>query len=459
MHLILKNNWQDSDFIEKRCSPEGFESLKAELIHHPPEKVEQLSGIPTAQLEMIAELFGRAETASVFYAMGITQHTTGTDNVRAIANLQMLCGNIGIPGGGVNPLRGQNNVQGACDMGGLPNVFPGYLSVTDQQARASFENAWQTTLSGKNGRTISEMLAGAVDGSIKSMIIMGENPMISDPDISNVRKALEALDLLVVQDIFLTETAELADVILPAASFAEKEGVFTNTERRAQKLNKALSPPGKAKEDWQIIQELARAMGGNWTYESASEIAEEICDLVPFYKGITWNRLEGEGLQWPCPDENHPGTPILHRQSFAHGLGQMVGVPYKEPAELPDEIYPLVLTTGRVLQQFHSGTMTRKTEGFNELASPMVMISVETAEELKINNSELVEVSTRRGKITVPAFITRRIGKGTIYIPFHYKEAAANLLTNPSHDPIAGIPEYKACAARIQRLLPVRFSS
>jgi len=450
MHLIIKNNWYDKQFVEERC--EGFEELKAEVEKYPPDKVEKISGIPAKQLEEIAELFGKAKTAALFFAMGITQHTTGVDNVWSTANLQMLCGNLGVSGGGVNPLRGQSNVQGACDMGGLPNVFPGYQKVGDEAVQAKFEKAWNAKLPSKPGITITEMLSGAEKGTIKALYIMGENPMISDPDLNHAKKALEKLDLLVVQDIFMTETAELADVVLPAASFAEKEGHLTNTERRCQRIRKAIKSPGHAKEDWQIIQDIANAMGGAWNYTSAKDIAGEINQVTPQYGGITWDRVGKDGLQWPCPTVDHPGTPYLHKGKFPRGKGLMKAIAFKEPAELPDDEYPLILTTGRVLDHFHTGTMTRKTDGLNKMSGPMVMISVEDAEALGIENSEIVKVVSRRGFIQTPAFITKRIGKGTIYIPFHYKEAAANILTNPVVDPVAKIPEYKACSARVEKL-------
>jgi formate dehydrogenase major subunit len=450
MHEIIKNGWQDKKYIEERC--EGYEELKAAVQDYTPEKVEKISGIPAQKLRDIAALFGKAETASLFYAMGITQHTTGVDNVWSTANLQMLCGNLGKNGGGVNPLRGQCNVQGACDMGALPNVYPGYQKVTDEKAKEKFEKAWGKKLSGEVGLTIPDMLAGIAKGSLKALYVMGENPMLSDPDINEVKKELDSLGFLVVQDIFLTETARMANVVLPAACYAEKDGLYTNTERRAQRLRKALTPPGQAKEDWLIVQEVANAMGSDWNYSGAHDIAEEVRALTPQYGGISWERVGTQGLQWPCPTLDHPGTPYLHKGKFARGKGLMKAIPFKEPAELPDKEYPLVLTTGRLLEQFHTATMTRKSEGLNNLAGPMVMISAADAEELKISDGETVLVASRRGKIQTPAFVTDKIGKGTIYIPFHFHEAAANTLTNPVYDPVAKIPEYKACAAKVSKL-------
>ncbi|MBN2461232.1 MAG: formate dehydrogenase subunit alpha [Candidatus Cloacimonetes bacterium] len=452
MHVILKNGWEDSKYIEERL--EGYEELRKEVLQdkYKPENVEKISGVPATTLHRIAEMFAKAETASIFYAMGITQHTTGRDNVWSVANLQMICGNLGKIGGGVNPLRGQSNVQGACDMGCLPNVYPGYQSVQDEKIREKFEKAWGRKLSSETGLTVIEMVDGAYEGKVKALYVMGENPFLSDPDQHHVISALEKIDFLVVQDMFLTETAEFADVVLPATSFVEKEGNFTNTERRVQKLNIALTPPGAAKADWEIIQMLANSMAAGWQYRTVSDICDEINQLTPQYAGITWERIGRNGLQWPCPTETHPGTPYLHKDRFARGLGLLRGIPFIEAAELPDEEYPLILTTGRVLQHFHTGTMTRKTPGLNNLAGPMVMMSVEDAEAMGIGNSEPVKIATRRGEIEAPAFVTRRIKKGVIYIPFHYKESPANRLTNPVVDPVAKIPEYKVCAAKIRKI-------
>ncbi len=452
MHEILKNGWEDKEYIQTRL--EGFDEFKAEIMQdkYEPEKIEKISGVPAQTLRQIAELFGKAKVASLFYAMGITQHTTGSDNVWTIANLQMICGNIGVEGGGVNPLRGQSNVQGACDMGGLPNVYPGYQKVTDPKAQTKFEKAWNCKLDNKVGFTVTEMFDAMYKGELKALYVMGENPYLSDPDQNHIIKAMERIDFMVVQDLFITETAEYADVILPAAAYVEKEGHFTNTERRVQRLNKVIEPPKGVKSDWEIIQLIANAMGSDWNYQSAKDITKEINELTPQYKGITWERVGRNGLQWPCPSIDHPGTPYLHKDKFARGKGRLRAISFKEPDELPDEDYPLIMTTGRVLEQFHTGTMTRKTEGLNNLAGPMVMISVEDAERMGISNSEVVKIATRRGEITAPAFVTKRISTGVIYIPFHYKESPANRLTNPALDPIAKIPEFKVCAAKIEKI-------
>lgn len=452
MQVIIKNDWQDKEYIQSRT--EDFEALKNEVMkdQYSPEQVSKLSNIPAETLYKIAEMFGKAETASVFYAMGITQHHVGTENVMSISNLQLLCGNIGKEGGGVNPLRGQSNVQGACDMGGLPNVYSGYQQVANPQVKEKFEKAWNATLSDKPGLPLTEMMNKAYEGSLKALYIMGENPVISDPNQAHIIHSLEKLDFMVVQDIFLTETAKMADVVLPATSFAEKTGHFVNTERRVQRINKAIKAPGLSKADWEIVQMIATKMGGNWNYKSEKDILLEINELTPSYGGILWDRIDVNGLQWPCPTPEHPGTPVLHKGNFARGLALFKAIEYKYPAEMPDDEYPLILTTGRILQHFHTGTMSRKTEGLNNIAKPMVMISVEDAEALGISNSELVRISSRRGEIETNAFVTKRIQKGVIYIPFHYHEAPANKLTIAALDPIAKIPELKVCAAKVTKI-------
>ena len=451
MNLIIKNDWYDKEYVKSRC--ENFKELKEAVKDYTPEKVSKITRISEENITKIAELFGTANTASVFYSMGITQHTTGTDNVWSVANLQMLCGNLGKDGGGVNPLRGQANVQGACDMGALPNVYPGYQKVTDSKINEKFEKAWGVKLSDKAGLTVTEIIKGAEKGSIKALYIMGENPMLSDPDINSVKKALEKIDFLVVQDIFKTETTFLADVILPAACFAEKDGLFTNTERRAQLLRKAVAVPGVAKEDWQIITDLANSLGASWNYKSACDIQEEIREVTPQYGGISWERVGYEGLQWPCKDLKHPGTSILHVDKFTRGKGLMKGIHYKEPDEIPDKVFPFILTTGRVLEQFHTGTMTRKTAGLNNLAGHKIVISEADALSLGINSGDKVKVKSRRGEIETFASIeANNIQVGTVFIPFHYYEAAANILTNPAVDPVAKIPEYKVCAVNVSKI-------
>jgi predicted molibdopterin-dependent oxidoreductase YjgC len=384
--------------------------------------------------------------------MGITQHTSGTDNVFAIANLAMLTGNIGRESTGVNPLRGQNNVQGACDMGALPPLLPGYQKVIDAEVRAKFESAWDVKLPDKPGLTVVEMLNEA-GKKIKAMYIMGENPMISDPDITHVEEGLKELDFLVVQDIFLTETAKLADVVLPAVSFAEKNGTFTNTERRVQLVRKAIEPIGAARPDCMIIVELANKMGYKMQYESSAAIMDEISKLTPSYAGISHQRLEKEGgIQWPCTNPNHPGTKFLHKDKFVIGKGKFKPIKYKEPAEVPDDEYPFRLTTGRMLYHYHTGSMSRRSKGLDEICKEgYIEINPQDANSLGINNQDTIVVSSRRGKINIKAKITDRVDKGVVFIPFHFAESAANVLTNTALDPIAKIPELKVCAVRIEK--------
>jgi len=370
MNVILSERLWDEPYVRERT--EGFEALREAVSPYTPEYVERITGIPAGDLVRAARMYGGAGKAMILYAMGITQHTTGTDNVKSLANLAMLCGYVGVEGGGVNPLRGQNNVQGACDMAALPNVLPGYQKVTDEAVLAKFQQGWGTgvRLSNRPGLTVTDMFPAVLEGKLKGLYIMGENPVLSDANATHVREALESLDLLVVQDIFLSETAQMADVVLPASSFAEKDGTFTNTERRVQRVRKALDPPGNALADSEIICEIARRVAdrlaadrgddrdnghhglrasyGGWDYASASEILDEIASLVPSYAGISYERLERGGLQWPCPSKYHPGTPYLHKGRFARGLGKFHVVGYLPPAELPDDEYPFYLSTGRI---------------------------------------------------------------------------------------------------------------
>ncbi|MBP8980414.1 MAG: molybdopterin-dependent oxidoreductase, partial [Syntrophobacterales bacterium] len=447
--VMITENLYDRAYVENRT--EGFEALKNTVAKYTPEYVEEISGIPAADLRAAARMYGRANRASILYAMGLTQHTTGTDNVKTVANLAMLGGNVGIEGGGVNPLRGQNNVQGACDMGALPNVYPAYQQVASDEARVKFEKAWGAKLSARVGLTIMEMMEGAHQGKIKGMYIMGENPMISDPDLSHVEASLKKLDFLVVQDIFLTETARLADVVLPSACSVEKDGTFTNTERRVQRIRKALPPPGEAKSDWEIIAALSNAMGYPMNYTTAQEIMEEIVKVTPSYGGITYKRLEKNGLQWPCPTLDHKGTKFLHKDRFSRGLGLFHAIDYIPPAELPDAEYPFLLSTGRVLYHYHTGTMTRLSQGaMQRCPESLVEINPADGEKMGIADGQMVKVTSRRGTVQARAKLTERSAPGSIFMNFHFAEAAVNLLTNPALDPIGKIPEYKVCAVKVE---------
>ncbi len=449
IHLIIREKLPAYDYIRERT--EGFEALKTAVEKYTPEYVAAITGIAPADLEAAALMYGRAKPASILYTMGITQHIQGTDNVKSLANLAMLCGNIGVPGGGINPLRGQNNVQGACDMGALPDVFPAYQKVTEEVLREKFSHAWGVTLPDKPGLTLVEMMHAAAKGTIKGMYIMGENPLLSDPDLSHVEAALKNLDFLVVQDIFLTETAKLAHVVLPSACFAEKDGTFTSSERLVQRVRKAVAAPGDAKPDWEIIVELAKRLGYPLSYRKPAEIMDEINSLTPSYGGITYARIEKAGIQWPCPTSDHPGTAFLHKDKFSRGLGLFHAIEYVAPAELTDAEYPLILTTGRVLYHYHTGTMTRIGRGLTERCpESLVEISPQDAAKLGIVSDSYVTVASRRGKVRVKANVTDRSPEGTVFMNFHFHEAAVNLLTNPALDPVAKIPEYKVCAVRVE---------
>jgi len=451
MNVILSEGLEDKSFIAERT--ENFEAFKDVIRKFTPDYVAGVTGVSKDSLIGAARAYARSSGSAIVYSMGITQHTTGVDNVVSCANLAMLTGNIGKPGTGVNPLRGQVNVQGACDLGALPNVYSGYQSVADEKIRKKFEEAWKTPLPPKAGLTVVEMTNEAEKGNLKALYIMGENPMVSDPDIGHVRKGLETLDFFVVQDIFMTETAELADIVLPAASYAEKDGTFTSTDRRVQLVNKALDPVGESKPDWLIICELAKRMGSRvFEFSSPSDVMDEMARLTPIYGGVSFERLRLGDLQWPCPAKDHPGTPILHKEKFTRGKGQFVPVEFKEPAELPDAAYPFILTTGRTIFHFHTGTMSRRVSTLNrEVPTGYVEINADDARTIGVGDEEMVSVATRRGSIKIKAKITPRVHKGVVFIPFHFAECAANVLTNPALDPVAKIPEFKACACRVEK--------
>jgi formate dehydrogenase major subunit len=453
-HIIVKENWHNKEFIEERV--EGWEEYVKSLEFFTPEKVEELSGIPKEKLYEAAKLYATSGRGAIYYAMGITQHTKGVDNVKAISNLAMITGNYGLEGTGVNPLRGQNNVQGACDMGALPNVFTGYQPVTVEDNRKKFAEAWGTKyedMDDKVGQTVTTMVNNAGD-TIKALYIMGENPMISDPNLHHAAEQFAKLDFMVVQDIFLTETAQIADVVLPACAFAEKTGTFVNTERRVQISRTALQGPAGAKQDYEIIAEIAKRLGTNNFPDAPEKLFAEIRNLTPSYKGITYERLDnGCGLRWPCPTEEHPGTPVLHIGKFARGKGLLVPITYIPPAEITDAEYPIILTTGRLLQHYHTGSMTRRSKVLDAIKPHgTVEINVKDAERMHINDGEMVKVTSRRGSIEIAAEVTTRVRKGIVFIPFHFAEAAANILTNDALDPTAKIPEYKVCAVKVEKM-------
>jgi len=484
MHILLQNGWEDKDFIAERC--EGFEEFRETVMQYPPEKASEITGVPVEQLYQAADIMGKVKPMAVFWAMGITQHIVGVRNVMDLANLQMLLGNMGKPGGGVNPLRGQNNVQGACDMGGLPNVFPAYQPVTNEEVRKKFEAAWgldggQRTADEKNmvkslshsaalrglsatvGLTVTEIIPGIPEGKIHALYILAEDPIMSDPDTNHIRHCLEKADFIVLQEIFPTETAPYADVLLPGVSFAEKTGTFTNTERRVQMVHQALEPLGESRQDWEIIAEIAKRMldGGKWQgegpwsgwdYHSPADILREINALTPSYGGITHERLEkGETLQWPCPTADHPGTPILHTKGFARGKGKFMPIDHVPPSERPDDDYPMILSTGRVLYHWHGGEMSRRAKGLLEIYNQaLIEVNPDDALKIGLNGSKRVKVTSRRGSIESEAWVTDRVPPGMVYANFHFPEASANELTIAVLDPVSKIPEYKVCAVKVE---------
>lgn len=450
-HVILREGLEDKKFIKDRTS--GFASWKKSLAKYTPVYAEAITGIPAEAIEEAAKLYGSSRKAGIFYTMGITQHTHGTDNVSAIANLALLTGNVGRDNAGVNPLRGQNNVQGACDMGALPNTYPGYQKVDDPKAQKKFQSLWGVKkLSNKPGMPTTLMVEEAYKGTLKAAYIMGENPVLSDPDVEHTKKALKNLEFLVVQDIFMTDTVRLADVVLPAAAFAEKDGTFTNTERRVQLVRKALLPPGHAKPDHEIIIAIMRALGYEQEAVIPADVFDEARDAWSAIEGISHRRIEKRGIQWPCPDCEHPGTEVLHKQGFSIGLAPFSTVEYKPSAELPDNEYPFLLTTGRNLFQYHTGTMTRRVKPIEAHAGEAyIELSRKDASALGLKSGEKVKVASRRGRIEIPVRVSDRVDEGTVFIPMHYGEAAANVLTNTALDPKSKIPELKVCAVSITK--------
>ena len=500
VHVIIREGLEDKEYIEKRT--QGFKYLKEMVEEYTPEYAAEITGVPAEDIETAAKLFAEAESGAIAYCMGITQHTSGTENVLALTNISMLTGNLGKPSGGVNPLRGQNNVQGACDMGCLPNVLTGYQPVygdnsqdtywecmtqentppelrtvqpvTDEvradtiefertvyrgmnvsdEIRKKFSKAWGVELSNAPGRTIVEMFHNNKSRRNRVLYIMGENPVVSDPNTNHLKECMEEFDFLVVQDIFLTETAAFADVVLPAASFAEKDGTFSNTERRVQRVRRAVYPRGEAKADWEIIQLIAQRMGLGWDYSSTEEIWNEVRELTPHYfGGMSYERLDEQGLQWPCPQEDHPGTPIMHFGQFARGTGQFSTVQYRpRAAEAADEEYPFILTTGRKLYHYHTRTMTGKEHGLDLLWSGELMqICAEDAEALGLVDGDKIKVSSRRGSVDTRIQISHRVSPGLLCMSFHFAESAVNILTDNAICNISVIPGTKVSAVKIEK--------
>ncbi len=446
-HHIIKMDLHDKDYIEKRC--ENFDAFAASLEKYTPEYAQTISGVPADDIRKAAELYAKASPGSITYGIGVTEHSNGTQSIKALANLPMITGNMGKPGGGMNALRGQNNVQGATDLV-RPETLPGYQKFEDTAALKRFEDAWGISIPKPNGFFASQMWDQILDDKLHGMYVMGQDFALSEGNSEKIDKALSKLDFLVIQDIFMNKTAEYADVILPAASFAEKEGTFVNTERRVQLVRKAIDPPGQAKEEVSILCELATRMGHAMNYDNAEAVWEEMRQLIPIYGGITYKRMEeNEGLQWPCPTEDHPGTPRLHEGEFTRGKGILSAIEHTPPAEEPDTDYPFVLTSGRSFMQYNAGTMTRRTKSGIAEPENYVQISEADAQRLGIENNQPCKVSTRRGELTVKAKVFG-IADGVIWMPMHYAESSTNILTNDAYDPDCGITELKACAAKVE---------
>jgi len=450
MRHLVDAKLYDEAFVRERTEafPEFLEYLKGWTV----EEAARETGIPAGKIRETAERYARAPQAAVVYCMGITQHACGTANVIAICDLAMLCGQVGKEFSGIYPLRGQNNVQGACDMGALPNVYPGYQAVTDPGIRAKFAKAWGVAeLTDRPGLTVTEIISQAGKG-LRALYIMAENPMLSDPDVNHVKESLKKLDFLVVQDIFLTETAKLAHLVLPGACFAEKTGTYTNTERRFQLIRRAVAPPGEALDDFTILCRMSKALGAPVPYETPAAAMEEIASLCPAYGGIRHERLEKEGLQWPCPTPDHPGTRFLHKGQFTRGLGRFVRPDHTPPREMPDAEYPFYLNTGRMFAHYHTGTMTRRSPFLRrEKEGAYAEIHPEDAARIGVRHGQRIRITTRRGSVATVAVLTTRVAPGTVFVPFHFSEAGANVLTNPVLDPVSKIPEFKVCAARVEK--------
>ena len=450
---IIDNDLYDEEFVDERTT--GFEDVTESVQEFTPERVEEISGVPHEEIVSAAETIAEADTCVFGWTLGLTEHSHGTENVIAMANLAAITGNLGKPGTGVSPFRGQNNVQGGGgDMGPLPDNFPGYQDVADDEIRAKFEDAWDCDISGEYGYYTTQMFLEADKGNIRGMYIIGENSALSEPGVNHAEAVLENLDFLVVQDLFVTETAKYADVVLPVSSFVEKTGTFTNTDRTVQMVKQVMPPKGDSRPDWKILQDLANRMGRDWDYDDTEEVMEEVNSLTPLYGGISHERIEEHGgLQWPCWDTDHPGTTRLYADEFNthNGKANLEGVGFSEPAELPDEDYPFTLTTGRVLYQYHTGTMTHREEGIMQYTpSDFVEIHPQTAANYGIESGDMVTVTSRRGEITVPAQVTDRIGPDSVFAPIHFAETAVNRLTDEEHlDPAAATPEYKVSAVRI----------
>jgi formate dehydrogenase major subunit len=452
LHTIVTENLYDKQYVQ--ANTEGFDDLKDKVKEFSPEKMADVCGIAAETIKQVARIYASSKASIIFWGMGISQHVHGTDNARCLIALALTTGQIGRPGTGLHPLRGQNNVQGASDAGLIPMLFPDYMSVEDPSVRSQYEELWGTELNPNKGLTVVEIIDAIHDGEINGMYIQGENPAMSDPDQNHARSALAKLDHLVVQDIFLTETAWHADVILPATAHVEKSGTFTNTNREIQMARAALAPPGEARQDWELIQELAQRIGLNWSYTHPSDVFAEMTKVMPSLNNITWERLEREeSITYPCDAPDQPGNEIIFSDGFptASGRGRIVPAAIVSPDEIPDDEYPMILSTGRVLEHWHTGSMTRRA-GILDTLEPeaIACLNWKDLEKMAIEPGGAIRVSTRRGEISLKARQDQDVPEGMVFIPFCYAEAAANLLTNPQLDPIGKIPEFKFCAARVE---------
>ena len=456
MHVILEKGLADRAFIEART--EDFALIEEIVKDYTPERVAEICHLAPEDIVRAAELYAKADKAPIIYCLGVTEHSTGTEGVMSMSNLALLVGKLGRPGCGVNPLRGQNNVQGACDMGAMPTDFPGYQKVAAPGVVEIFEAAWGVPLSRSKGIMATDVFPAAIRGEVRGLYIYGENPVITDADTAHIIKALESLDFLVVQELFMTETAQYADVVLPGTAYAEKEGTFTNTERRVQRVRKAVDAPGSARLDTDILIDLMNRMGYPQKPMTAAEIMDEIAAVTPSYGGISHARLDspavaGQGLQWPCPAADHPGTPILHVGKFSRGKARFYPAKYIPAAELPDEEYPLILMTGRILYHYNARAMTGRTEGLMEIeGKSYIELNCADAERLGIRSGDTVRVTSRRGSICTTARVSEKTSPGETWMPFHFPDGSANVLTNAALDPFARIPEYKVCAVRLEAL-------
>jgi formate dehydrogenase major subunit len=454
LHTIINEDLTDKQYIAGYT--EGFEDLKAKIQEFPPEKMEKICGIPAETLKEVARLYAKAKSSIIFWGMGISQHIHGTDNSRCLIALALITGQIGRPGTGLHPLRGQNNVQGASDAGLIPMLLPDYQPVGRADLRGAFEKIWDQELDPKPGLTVVEIMNAIHAGTITGMYIEGENPAMSDPDLQHAREALAKLEHLVVQDLFVTETAFHADVILPASAFAEKVGSFTNTDRRVQISRQVVKPPGDARQDLWIIQEIANRMGCGWTYSGAADVFNEMAQLMPSLKNITWERLEREGaVTYPVDDPHKPGNEIIFTTGFptASGRAKIVPARVTSPDEIPDEQYPMVLSTGRILEHWHTGSMTRRAGVLDSIEpEATAFLSPRDMRRLKLWPGDFIRLETRRGAIEVKTRSDRDVPENMVFMPFCYAEAAANLLTNPALDPYGKIPEFKFCAARVEKI-------